>query len=75
MSTNHIVTDAALVASVADGDAGALPELYDRRLAREPRQGLSSWATGRSRRCDGWLELQPPSMASVSLTTTSGVST
>ncbi len=30
MSTTPIVTDAALVAAVADGDAGALRELYER---------------------------------------------
>lgn len=33
MSTTPIVTDAALVAAVADGDAGALRELYERHGA------------------------------------------
>jgi len=33
MSTSPIVTDAALVAAVADGDAGALRELYQRHGA------------------------------------------
>ncbi len=33
MSTTPIVTDAALVAAVADGDDGALRELYERHGA------------------------------------------
>jgi hypothetical protein len=33
MSTTPIVTGAVLVAAVADGDAGALRELYERRGA------------------------------------------